>query len=60
MAHLKWIVLAVCSLWAMGGLIVMLGYGAGGSPISIGLTALLNFGPLALGLAWVVAPRRGQ
>lgn len=59
MAILKWIVLGVCSLWAMGGVIVMLGLGAGDSPTSLALSALINFGPFALSLLWIfVAARR--
>lgn len=57
MAILRWTVLVVCSLWAMGGVIVMLGYGAGGSPTTLAVAALANFGPLALSLLWIIAAR---
>ena len=54
MTALKWIVLAVCTLWALGGLIVVLGYG-----LSL-LGMLGDFGPLALALLWLVATRRNS
>lgn len=60
MAVLRWTVFALCTLWAMGGAIVMLGYGAGRSPAELALSALMNFGPLVLSLLWVVASRRSS
>jgi hypothetical protein len=58
MATLRWTVLVVCSLWAVGGVIVMLGYGAGGSLTSLAVGALIDFGPLALSLLWITTARK--
>ena len=58
MATLKWIVFAVCLLWAIGGAIVMLGYGAGSNPTTLALSALIDFGPLVLSFLWIVIAAR--
>lgn len=54
MKVLRWIVFVACLLWAMGGAIVMMGYGAGSSVADLALSALINFGPLVLSLAWIL------
>jgi len=58
MAIMKWTVFGLCTIWAMGGAIVMLGYGTSSSPAELALSALMNFGPFMLSLLWVVWPRR--
>lgn len=58
MVAVKWIVFALCTLWAIGGAVVMLGYGAGSSPDGLAVSALINFGPMAGSLGWLVISAR--
>lgn len=58
MAIVRWTVVVVCSLWAIGGVIVMSGYGDSGSPSALALSALGNFGPLSLSLLWIISARK--
>lgn len=58
MASVKCIVFALCTLWAMAGAVVMLGYGAASSLDGFALSALINFGPWAGSLFWLVVSAR--
>ena len=55
---LKWTVFGLCTVWAMGGGIVMLGYGAGNSPAEVAGNVLMNFGPFVLSLLWLAASKQ--
>jgi hypothetical protein len=58
MATLRWAAFGLCTLWALGAVILMLGYGAGRKPAELALSALVNFGPFVLSLLWALWPRR--